>query len=174
MKWFIGVMAALLTTAAQAQVVNVNVAADSGNSCAIFQGSFTREGWRGVHQAKPSANCTLIEGVGFRCRVVNHGVDSLPAVLGFEGNFGWENGIFKLEGEGHRVLAIRMLCKSTDNCYQLQIWNTDSLFGFGCDMHKFVVNIPKPAPRPPELLRKPEAKDAPPAFKPLEDGTYKL
>lgn len=162
MKWLIGVFAALMITSST-HALDINLKADSGQSCAAFRGCFNIDCWLSVWPNKPKIACTLVENVGVRCKVAGHGVTSLPDVLTFDGSFGWQGDKFKIEATGYNNLNIRILCNSTSSCYQFQLWNDDTKYGFGCDVGKWVPVTVKPAPLPPPLLRKPDASNVPSA-----------
>ena len=169
MKWLVGVFAALMCMSTQAQEkLNFAIAADSGQSCAWYQGSFNIDGYRRPKDnSKPVVACELIEHVGARCWLSNHGIDGLPATLQMTGAF-QDTGDGLITETDAGVIRMRVFCARSKGCFRINVWDINDAVGFSCDMHKFVAPPPKPKappPEPPPLLKRPAPEPAKPAEK---------
>jgi hypothetical protein len=179
MKWLIGVFAALMIFgSAEAKEINVAFQAKQ-YECRWYQGSFGPNGARApMTDNLPKIACKVTDGVGVRCVLREHGLEQkLPTLIAFRGNFqDYGDGIdfgpdgYALREETGEPLAFQLKCHENSGCI-MRLWNTNADIGYSCNLMKWT---PQPAPKPPELLRNPERKDAPPPYKTPEVESFKL
>jgi hypothetical protein len=109
-----------------------------------------------------------------------HGLEkNLPTYMVFNGNFRDYGPAFDLGPDGDVMLsevgpfAFQIKCHQGSGCL-MRFWNIQAELGYSCNLMPWTEASAKPVPKPPELLRNPERKDAPPAWKAPEVESYKL
>jgi len=159
------VLAILLLASFNASADSFHIAAKAnpGQSCAWFSGGFTKNGYmRPMNEGRPVIACKLVEGVGATCVVNNHGIAGLPSPMALSGDFGDIENTLVIHSHCGPV-NVKLYCDAAQGCYLFQMYDSDDRIGYACDMSNWKAEAPKPKPAPkaPPLLRKPDDSNKP-------------
>jgi hypothetical protein len=102
------------------------------NECAQYLGSFDKDGHAGAYRgSQPKLACRLLDGVGARCALKDHGIRGLENPLPFAGDFLIQEDSIIVETK-HEVLVLRLICENGVCIFQL--WNSITMAGYSCNL----------------------------------------